>query len=240
MNRTPPPSLLRCVKRSSRLGRLWLPLLLVLQRIVLGHASGPLDAARQAVALHGGLGGLMTGWQANLLKDVPFAVIKLGLFEGCVALYEHFATARSGHGGGSKSKSVASSSSSQLFHHQHHQQTQAQCQARVEAGPGARTACGVISGAATAVLTHPLDVINTRIKGGAAGYYGRGGGLGVLLRAASDVVAREGPRALFLPGLAPRALYLGAGSGVFWGAYSHTRAVLGLDAHGAASGTGGR
>jgi hypothetical protein len=152
------------------------------QRVALGLAESPLAAARQAIAIHGGVAGLFVGWQANLAKDVPFAVLKLSLFEACVRAYEAVAVA--------------------------------------PVGANERTACGVASGALTAVLTNPLDVVNTRLK--SAGIAGA-----TLASAARDVVRREGPAALFA-GLGPRVVIIGLGSGVFWGVQSHCRRFLGL------------
>jgi hypothetical protein len=176
------------------------------QRIVLGLADGPGAAVQQAMAAHGGsLRGLMVGWQANLARDVPFAVFKLSLYEACVRAYES-------------------------------------TQGHQPASAHASTACGVASGCVTAVLTNPLDVLNTRIKGGFAHLESAGGahpsGSGVsgsgsslsMATVARRVVATEGVSTLLLSGLAPRMAILGLGSGVFWGAYAHTRSALGLDA----------
>ena len=72
------------------------------------------------------------------------------------------------------------------------------------------------------------SVLNTRLKAAPI--------LGVTPSAApttmggmlKHVVATEGAGALFA-GLVPRAAIFGLGSGVFWGCYSHTRRILGLE-----------
>jgi hypothetical protein len=38
-----------------------------------------------------GVNGLFVGWQANLVKDVPFAGIKMSLYEGIKKYIAHFA-----------------------------------------------------------------------------------------------------------------------------------------------------
>ena len=97
-----------------------------------------------------------------------------------------------------------------------------------EASVHEKTLCGIVSGATTAMVTNPLDVLNTRLKAAPI--------LGVTPSAApttmggmlKHVVATEGAGALFA-GLVPRAAIFGLGSGVFWGCYSHTRRILGLE-----------
>lgn len=120
------------------------------------------------------------GWQANLSKDVPFAVIKLSLYEGCVRVYERtFGPAHTtGH-----------------------------------------SVCGVASGVITAVITQPLDVVNTVMKSSVTSNDTS------MSRVLMELLRRDGPLAL-LRGLAPRAVILGAGSGVFWGSYSGVASLL--------------
>merc|ERR1711904_299731 len=53
----------------------------VKKHVVLGIAKSPQAAAREIVQQRG-VNGLFVGWQANVAKDVPFAVVKMALFEG--------------------------------------------------------------------------------------------------------------------------------------------------------------
>mmetsp|Transcript_48848 Transcript_48848/g.98296 ORF Transcript_48848/g.98296 Transcript_48848/m.98296 type:complete len:293 (+) Transcript_48848:59-937(+) len=164
----------------------------VKKRLNLGLAQTPIEAVTQAISIHRGLGGLMVGWQANMGKDIPFAVFKLTLFEAFVRQLESMDSWRIGSSRGEP------------------------------AGPYERTACGLLSGAATAVITNPLDVVNTRMK--ASSQTGV-----VMAEMAATVVRREGLSALFFAGLGPRMAIIGLGSGVFWGAHGHCRRALGLD-----------
>ena len=45
--------------------------------------------AYQQIIIKSGFRGLFLGWEANLLKDVPFSGIKMSLFEGLGRLYRH-------------------------------------------------------------------------------------------------------------------------------------------------------
>mmetsp|Transcript_37693 Transcript_37693/g.87010 ORF Transcript_37693/g.87010 Transcript_37693/m.87010 type:complete len:346 (+) Transcript_37693:160-1197(+) len=170
------------------------------KRLVLGLAETPMGAARQVIAERGGVRGLFIGWEANLLKDVPFAAFKLSLYEGLMRFYLYM-TPR-------PNSTVQAWESS---------------------------AIGVASGMVTAVVTNPLDVINTRVKAAqapAAATTGSGeAGAGAAMAARSEVriasiarnlVKNEGYGAL-LSGLGPRLLILGFGSGLFWGAYGFAK-----------------
>jgi hypothetical protein len=163
----------------------------VKKRIVLGHASDPHAALRQVLypspagAMQ--LRGLFTGWQANMAKDVPFAVAKLTIFEAMIRQYERWALSGS-----------------------------------AVANWKERMGLGVASGMATAVLTNPLDVVNTRIKGAAVMDAERS-----LWSVGHEIAVREGAHTLFA-GLQFRTVILGFGSGVFWGAHAACREMLGL------------
>ena len=164
----------------------------VKKRIVLGHAPDPATALRQVAFGSNGrlrLRGLFAGWQANMGKDIPFAVAKLTIFEALVRHYERWALPPT-----------------------------------TAANWKERMGLGVVSGMATAVLTNPLDVVNTRIKGAAVIEAQRS-----LWSVGQEIVRREGARKLFA-GLQFRGVILGFGSGVFWGAHAVCREVLGLSA----------
>lgn len=74
--------------------------------------------------------------------------------------------------------------------------------------PTGAAACGVSSGVACAVLTCPLDVVNTRIKAG-------GVEANSILQVATKIVKAEGVGALF-QGVMLRSFVLGVGSSIFW------------------------
>ena len=56
------------------------------KRVVLGLETDAKSAIRN-IYNAGGVGGFFVGWRANVLKDVPFAAVKMCLYEGSVALY---------------------------------------------------------------------------------------------------------------------------------------------------------
>lgn len=56
------------------------------KRVVLGLEADANSAIRN-IYRAGGVGGFFVGWRANVLKDVPFAAVKMCLYEGSVALY---------------------------------------------------------------------------------------------------------------------------------------------------------
>ncbi len=52
------------------------------KRMVLtSSAADPSFVAAMRAATRRGIGGLFVGWQANLIKDVPFAAVKVALYE---------------------------------------------------------------------------------------------------------------------------------------------------------------
>ena len=59
------------------------------KRIVLGVDSSAMNIVNQIIKVDG-IGGLFLGWQANLVKDVPFAALKLTLYEGVWQLYANY------------------------------------------------------------------------------------------------------------------------------------------------------
>jgi hypothetical protein len=67
---------------------------------------------------------------------------------------------------------------------------------------------GFGSGAMTAVLTNPLDCVNTRIKSGELRQSG-------IIQAHYEIIQRDGWKALFR-GIIPRIFVISCGSSVFW------------------------
>lgn len=151
------------------------------KRIVLETTERSWLTVSREIISKEGTKGMFLGWRANMLKDLPFAAIKMSLYEGCKALYLNL-----------RSK--------------YWKQTSDQSEGRLsllEFG-----IVGFASGAATAVLTTPLDCVNTRIKSGELREYG-------VMRGHFEIVKRDGWKALFR-GLGPRAIIISLGSSVFW------------------------
>lgn len=149
----------------------------VKKRLVLGMNPTVMSAVREVVARDGIYRGLFAGWHINLVKDIPFAGIKIGLYEAIVPLYQ-----------------------------KHMQQYPEQ-----ELTTMGATVCGLVSGIGCAILTAPLDVINTRIKADDKAIHHS-----TSIRAVSrDIVQQEGVSALFR-GVVMRSFVLGVGSSIFW------------------------
>jgi hypothetical protein len=143
------------------------------KRVVLG-IDPSVRAAISSATAERGMRGLFAGWHVNLIRDLPFAGVKVGLYEGCVyewKVYSHYPIDRPITSGGA-------------------------------------AVCGVTSGVACAVLTCPLDVVNTRIKSGNVE-------TNSILRLGSEILKKEGVTALF-QGVALRSVVLGVGSSIFW------------------------
>jgi solute carrier family 25 S-adenosylmethionine transporter 26 len=100
-----------------------------------------MSTASSIYRLHG-LGGFMHGARANLAKDVPFAAIKMSLYEGCARAYLSFTRPQQRHLG----SSVLNKTETAFM--------------------------GLASGALTAFITCPLDCANTKIKSGDFGSRG--------------------------------------------------------------------
>lgn len=147
---------------------------------------------------------LLTGWKINVARDVPFVAIKMTLYEGMLRYYLRW---RSLQGAGHAVEEVAGHGHAGSAH------------ARASAVSSAESAMvGFGSGMLTAVLTQPMDVINTRTKaGGMAGASVRE----VLL----SLLRSDGAGALFR-GLAPRILTTGVGSTVFWFLYASVQQAI--------------
>lgn len=132
--------------------------------------------------------GMFIGWEVNLLREIPFAGLKMSLYDAAARIYLRFSS--------SSSSSRRSSSSSGAS-------------AAVHALSSAESAgVGCVSGVVTAVLTCPLDCANTRIKSGELAHV-------PTLRVPLHIARQDGAAALFR-GLGPRAAILGLGSTVFW------------------------
>lgn len=166
----------------------------VKKRLQLGLAETPAGAVRQVLRERGGsIRGLFIGYQANLMKDVPFSAFKLSLYEGLTRAYLHVRPRPEG-----------------------------------EATAWEASGIGVASGMVTAVITNPLDVVNTRVKS-AQGYGGASRGVtcqsDISLWALSKHVVRTEGAAVLMKGLGPRLGMIGVGSGLFWGIHGLAKDV---------------
>lgn len=142
----------------------------------------------------GGVSRLFLGWQANILKDVPFVGIKMSLYEGMARLYLQF-----------KDKSETK----KLLCEDGLTKTKICSSVNADALNSVEAAgVGFISGLLTAVLTCPIDCVNSRIKSGELANFD-------VLSAHVEIVRKDGVRALFR-GVVPRGLILGLGSTLFW------------------------
>lgn len=140
------------------------------KRLVLGVDS-TINSASRNVFSQSGVRGFFLGWQTNLMKDIPFAALKMSLYEGIAHQYLKF-----------KGKSESTALESAVI--------------------------GFAAGTITAVLTCPVDCVNTRVKSGELAEF-------TVYAAHKEIVRRDGVRALFR-GLLPRTLILSFGSSVFW------------------------
>lgn len=143
------------------------------KRLVLGVDPNAL-AAINHVTMDRGWRGLFAGFQVNLIRDIPFAAVKVGL-------YEMFASHYKSWNGQSKKDPIA---------------------------PQGAAVCGVASGVACAILTCPLDCINTRIKDGSTTSTS-------ILEVGKQIVTKHGVSALYR-GVVMRSIVLGIGSSIFW------------------------
>ena len=140
------------------------------KRLVLGIDNTTTSAIRNVLKEHGGARGLFAGWHVNLMKDIPFAGVKIGLYEWLAHRYKQY------------------------------------FELETLTSTGAAVS-GVASGVGCAILTAPLDVVNTRIKSSS--------GRSSMIHVASSIIQREGIRAMFR-GVLLRSFVLGTGSMLFW------------------------
>mmetsp|Transcript_79067 Transcript_79067/g.155115 ORF Transcript_79067/g.155115 Transcript_79067/m.155115 type:complete len:343 (-) Transcript_79067:11-1039(-) len=166
-----------------------------------------------------GFTGLFLGWQANILRDVPFMVIKMSLYEGIARAYlkykhkyySHTSTSTSSRTPSPVSESVGSlgsgdstnSTNSTYSNSSDSNIVNADSLSSIEA-----SGVGFISGNLTGIVTCPIDCVNTRIKSGELAHMG-------VVRAHIEIIKRDGATALFR-GLIPRCAILGLGSTLFW------------------------
>jgi hypothetical protein len=143
------------------------------KRLVLG-VDPNVYAAINHITADRGWRGLFAGFQVNLIRDIPFAAVKVGLYETFAGYYKEW--------NGQTRKDLIK--------------------------PQGAAICGVASGIACAVLTCPLDCINTRIKDGSTTSTS-------ILEVGKQIVKQHGISALFR-GVIMRSIVLGIGSSIFW------------------------
>lgn len=129
-----------------------------------------------------GVGRLFLGWRVNLYKDTAFTALEMSLYEAVARTYLTF------------SPSHKASASKVL---------DADCLNSIEAA-----GVGSVAGVSTAVVTCPIDCVNTRIKSGELARFG-------VISAHMEIIRLDGARALFR-GVAARAVLHGVGATVFW------------------------
>ncbi|KAL3904662.1 MAG: hypothetical protein SGARI_004825, partial [Bacillariaceae sp.] len=139
------------------------------KRLVLGVDPNVYAAIRH-VTSDKGWRGLFAGFQVNLVRDIPFAAVKVGLYETFASYYKEW-------NGQSKKEMIA---------------------------PQGAAICGVTSGITCAILTCPLDCINTRIKAGDTTSTS-------IMKVGKQIVKQSGVSALFR-GVLMRSIVLGVGS----------------------------
>lgn len=171
------------------------------KQLILGNVSQPCSAVTPnsnstrnlrsigaSILRTQGIRGLFLGWRVNVMRDMPYAAMKMSLYEGLARLYLSWKHAKTAATQKSVPK-VENGSVDKLL--------------GVEAA-----VMGLASGVITAAITCPIDCVNTRIKSGELVQYS-------MTRAHMEIVHRDGVSALFR-GVVPRCTILGLGSTVFW------------------------
>ena len=160
------------------------------KHLVLGIDTNVQSAISSVVRTHG-YQGLFAGWHVNLIRDLPFAGVKIGLYEWFIGIYKN-----------------------QFMYKNHNNNDNNNGRVPTCAVAG----CGIASGVCCAVLTCPLDVVNTRIKADRAPSTH-------IMKVATQILKEEGPKALFR-GVILRSAVLGVGSSIFWPIQRHVSHYL--------------
>jgi hypothetical protein len=147
-----------------------------------------------------GVAGFFLGWKVNVMRDVPYAGLKMSLYEGLARSYVQYK-----HSTGSRDASAGTNSAGVAVN--------ADKLTGAEAG-----AMGFLSGILTAVVTCPIDCVNTRIKSGELTSSS-------MIGAHMEIARKDGAAALFR-GVVPRCVIIGFGSMVFWSLQASLLALL--------------
>ncbi|KAK3233649.1 hypothetical protein CYMTET_56075 [Cymbomonas tetramitiformis] len=161
----------------------YVPSDIIKKQVVTGVQPDVRTAVRSILASQG-VRGLWVGTHANLMKDIPFATVKMSLYEGMLYVSRRIQ-------GKTPSQLTASDSA----------------------------VVGFASGAITAVATNPIDVVNTRLKMGAAPSDWS------VRTVMMDIMKREGVKTLFT-GLPARLFTIGFGSSLFWSVYAEVHSYV--------------
>lgn len=171
------------------------------------HGNSFLNTTRY-IARSAGVQGLFTGWRVNLLRDIPFAGIKMTLYDVVTSVYlrylRPFVISTSNSMGMIAGAGVVADASVDTRNS--------------PLSPMESASVGFASGAVTGVVTCPLDVVNTRIK---SGEFPPNHGI---IRTHVDIIKLRGNEnggvsALFR-GVMPRIGVIGIGSTAFWYFYA--------------------
>jgi len=185
---------------------IYVPADVIKKRVILGEFPTVYTAFIRILRREGSRG-LFLGWRANLLRDIPFGIVKMGLYESLsniyISLFAHKRLLSQSKYNAVHPSSTSSSSSvmsSSLL-------------TQTESG-----IVGATSGAATAVITCPIDCVNTRIKSGEYAHLS-------VTKTHLAIVRNEGVSALFR-GVGPRIVLYAAGSSLFWYTYASFRVMF--------------
>ena len=145
--------------------------------------------------------GLFAGWHVNLIRDIPFAGIKIGLYEYFVQEYIKYFSSPPPVMTTNTSSSTTTTTTTTKNQRQHH-----------HISPSGAAICGVASGVCCAIITAPLDVINTHIKAGnTSGHHSSSS----IIKVGTEIIIKDGIQALYR-GVLMRSIVLGIGSFIFW------------------------
>lgn len=184
-------------------------LLLTTTNVTHSNSSFPVTSVRHVVSdivRIGGLRQLFLGWQANMLKDIPFCGIKMSLYEGIARMYLQYKhKTLTAPTAGSYDMNTKTNMITENIPNNHNSSFKLSMHtlSRLESA-----GVGFLSGFFTAIVTCPIDCVNTRIKSGELAQFG-------IFKAHIEIVRCDGVTALFR-GIVPRTLILGCGSTVFW------------------------
>ena len=152
-------------------------------------SSSSFSGVAKEIFVSHGLSGFFVGWRANMGKDMAFSGLKMSIYEATARFYLRFVVKKKG-----------SNDAKNLTPNE-----------------GAIVGCG--AGILTALLTMPLDTVNTRIKSGELASLS-------VAQAHVKIVKKEGFFALF-QGVLPRTFTIGFGSTLFWFLYAKANEVVG-------------
>jgi hypothetical protein len=146
---------------------------------------------------------LFLGWRVNVIKDVPYASLKMSLYEGIARFYIYMRS--------NMHESCSRAKHNVVVNNVNGVQRQKAVPVVADSLSGKEAAgVGFASGVLAATITCPIDCINTRIKSGELAHLN-------VLEAGREMMAKAGGSvAPLFRGVALRAAVLSLGSTVFW------------------------